>query len=62
MRKRVGEARAHQYERQGDGVTNAELTGKKLYRFVELDGGGITVLGQAMTELGLSARAYDKVR
>ena len=61
IRERVRSARAVQRERQGSRI-NAELSGKMLDRRAALDAQGTLVLGQAMTELGLSARAYDKIR
>lgn len=61
IRQRVHEARVIQHQRQGP-KTNSELSGKMLDQFAALDEQAQTVLGQAMTELGLSARAYDKVR
>jgi magnesium chelatase family protein len=62
IRGRVLEARRIQYSRQGEGCSNAELSGKQLDRFAVLDEPAKSLLGQAMTELGLSARAYDKIR
>jgi magnesium chelatase family protein len=62
IRRQVLAARAIQDRRNGRGVTNAELSGKQLDRAAELDELGRTMLSQAMTEMGLSARAYDKVR
>ena len=62
IRQRVLEARRRQYRRQGSDRPNAELTGKLLDRYAALDDASQTVLGQAMSELGLSARAYDKIR
>ena len=47
--------------RQGD-TPNARLRGKDLDRLVELRPAARTLLEQALTQLGLSARAYDKVR
>ena len=38
------------------------LSGRELDSHAPLDDAGKDVLKQAMTELGLSARAYDKVR
>lgn len=61
IRGQVLAARELQRARQGD-VPNAELGGRMLDRFARLDEGGAVLLGQAMTELGLSARAYDKIR
>ena len=37
-------------------------TDKKLGKFVQLSDAALLVMKQAMQELGLSARAYDKVR
>ena len=62
MRRRVAEARGRQLHRQGPGLANAELTGRALDRHGALDDHAATVLGQAMSELGLSARAYDRIR
>ncbi len=61
LRARVIEARRRQEGRQG-AVVNARLRGKDLDKLAPLDEECMTVLGQAMNELGLSARAYDKVR
>ncbi len=62
IRRQVEAARAIQYQRQGRGCTNAELSGRRLDEIVAIDPAARTLLGQAMTELGLSARAYDKIR
>jgi magnesium chelatase family protein len=62
IRDRVQRARAIQDQRNGLAVTNAELGGKQLDRVADLDDQGRAMLSQAMTELGLSARAYDKLR
>lgn len=61
MRERVLAARERQHARQGP-TLNAKLRGKDLDRLAAIDDAARAVLGQAMTELGLSARAYDKVR
>lgn len=61
IRHRVLEAREVQHQRQGN-KTNAELSGKMLDKFAAMDDQAQMMLGQAMTEMGLSARAYDKVR
>lgn len=61
MREQVAKARAAQASRQGL-ATNARLGGKQLDEFARMDEPAKAVLGQAITELGLSARAYDKVR
>jgi len=61
MRRSVLEARVAQRNRQGQ-PTNAELSGKQLDRHAALSETAIVLLGEAMKELGLSARAYDKIR
>lgn len=60
MRSQVLAARQVQLKRQSK--VNAELSGKQLDRFAVIDNQGQEMLGQAMRELGLSARAYDKIR
>ncbi|MEM7624783.1 MAG: YifB family Mg chelatase-like AAA ATPase [Planctomycetota bacterium] len=63
LRKRVVAARRRQAERNGGPLrTNRVLSGRELDRHVQLDGPAQELLRQAMTHLGLSARAYDKVR
>jgi len=62
MREQAARAWARQRARQGVGIPNARLSGKQLDQFANMDSGAQAFLGQAMTELGLSARAYDKVR
>ena len=42
-------------------VTNATMSSRQVRRYCKLDQAGETILKQAMTELGLSARAHDKV-
>ena len=63
IRERVMAARDCQRSRF-DGLptmTNGRMTGKMLRKWCQLDDTGESVLRQAMTELGLSARAHDKV-
>jgi magnesium chelatase family protein len=62
IRAQVLEARRRQSERQGPATPNAELCGRQLDRFARLDQAGSLLLSQAMTELCLSARAYDRIR
>ncbi len=63
MRKTVLQARRRQLARFGDAsMTNARMKGKQLNEHASLAGGALLILKQAMEELGLSARAYDKVR
>ena len=42
-------------------TTNATMTTRQVRRYCKLDAAGEVLLKQAMTELGLSARAHDKV-
>lgn len=62
MRNQVAAARARQIERQGPTTPNARLSGKQLDRFAPMDAAAESLLGAAISELGLSARAYDKIR
>ncbi len=61
MREMVAKARARSTKRQGE-IPNARLRGRELDVIMALDDGAKTLLEQAMTQLGLSARAYDKIR
>ena len=63
MRRQVVSARQRQLARFGDpAMTNARMDSKKLGKHVALSDSALLVMKQAMSELGLSARAYDKVR
>ncbi|MBX9737229.1 MAG: YifB family Mg chelatase-like AAA ATPase, partial [Phycisphaerales bacterium] len=62
MRQFVLEARQRQSARQGPTTPNARLSGKQLDKWAPLTENARTILEQAMTELKLSARAYDKIR
>jgi len=63
MREQVVRARETQRVRYGDGSTllNARLAGRRLKQWCQLDEAGESTLRQAISELGLSARAHDKV-
>ena len=63
IRADVVAARQVQAERFGDGAltTNATMTHKQLERYCKLDRRSELLLKEAMTELGLSARAHDKI-
>jgi magnesium chelatase family protein len=63
MREQVLAARVRQRHRfDGNPITvNGRMSGKLLRKFCKLDDAGESVLRQAMTELGLSARAHDKI-
>ncbi|HEY8667992.1 MAG TPA: YifB family Mg chelatase-like AAA ATPase [Tepidisphaeraceae bacterium] len=62
MRKQVDRARGLQAKRYGGTVTNARLDSRMLKAHCELSDSCLLLMKQAMDELGLSARAYDKVR
>ncbi|MBL8765014.1 MAG: YifB family Mg chelatase-like AAA ATPase [Phycisphaerae bacterium] len=62
IRARVLQARAVQIARQGPVTPNARLSGRQLDELAPLGDDARALLGQAMSELGLSARAYDKIR
>jgi magnesium chelatase family protein len=64
VRARVVAARERQARRfASDRVrTNAELTPARMARFCDMDGDGVRLLNAAASRLGLSARAYDRVR
>jgi magnesium chelatase family protein len=62
MREQVRRASQRQAARNGAGRPNAALSGRALDELAALQGDAHEVLRQAIGELGLSARAYDKVR
>lgn len=62
MREQVLAARERQNARQGATTPNSRLSGRQLDKLAPMTDEARAILGQAMTELGLSARAYDKVR
>jgi magnesium chelatase family protein len=62
MRQRVLAARQIQQKRFGNSTLNAHMNSKSLKSVCELSEGCLILMKQAMNELGLSARAYDKVR
>ena len=62
MRADVARVRDAQRKRFGDDTTNASMDAKQLRTHGELSDAGLLLMKQAMDELGLSARAYDKVR
>jgi magnesium chelatase family protein len=63
IRVRVMEARQRQTERyRSNGIyTNAQLKPRHLKQYCALDGAGRELLEQAMTQLGLSARAHGRI-
>ncbi|MCC6580388.1 MAG: YifB family Mg chelatase-like AAA ATPase [Phycisphaeraceae bacterium] len=63
LRAQVLACRKVQTQRNGGPLKpNSALTGRELDRLAPLDAASQELLRQAMSELGLSARAYDKVR
>jgi magnesium chelatase family protein len=62
MREQVLRARAAQTQRFGDTTTNARMDSRQLKQFCDLSDSCLLMMKQAMDEMGLSARAYDKVR
>lgn len=62
MREQVIAARRRQAARNnGSSVCNGRMSSRDLRKWCKLDDSGELILRQAMTELGLSARAHDKV-
>ncbi|MEY3025332.1 MAG: hypothetical protein RLZZ238_229 [Planctomycetota bacterium] len=62
LRTRVLEARGRMEARQGRAKPNARLSGRELDRICPLEGPAQRLLESAMRDLGLSARAYDRIR
>jgi magnesium chelatase family protein len=62
IREDVERCRAAQIARQGATTPNSRLSGRQLDQWAPMSDAARTLLGQALTELGLSARAYDKIR
>ena len=62
IREEVLRARDRQAARFGHRrLTNARMSHRQVKKFCALDGAGESLLKQAMQEMGLSARAHDKV-
>lgn len=63
LRTGVMTARRIQSRRFGDGrvMTNAHMSHQQIEKFCKLDSAGEMMLKQAVVELGLSARAHDKI-
>ncbi len=62
MRDLAAGARERQIARQGPGTPNSRLSGRQLDALAPMEDACREVLRHAMTELKLSARAYDKIR
>jgi len=63
MREQVVEARKIQSTRFKDSTTrhNAQMSHRQIRSFCQLDDAGSNLLRATMSELGLSARAHDKI-
>jgi magnesium chelatase family protein len=63
MREQVNRARAAQRRRFGEGTyrLNSRMTSRQLRKFCPLDEECRNLLKTAMDELGLSARAHDRI-
>jgi magnesium chelatase family protein len=63
LREQVRRALAIQREHFGPGstTTNGRMSSRQLRKYAPIDAEGKRVLRQAVSELGLSARAHDKV-
>jgi magnesium chelatase family protein len=63
MRAQVAAARQRQRQRYHDerDLYNSKLKSKLLRQFCQLDATGIELMRSSVNELGLSARAHDKV-
>ena len=61
LRKQVISARDHQRTRFSADRTNARMSPREVRKFCKLDEQGEALLKQASQELGLSARAHDKI-
>ncbi len=57
----AGSLRSPNYKLRTSTTTNASMSTRQLRRYCKLDDASEGLLKQAMTELGLSARAHDKV-
>ncbi len=62
MRERVAKARKIQQQRFNDDTTNGRMDSRQLKTHADLSDNCLLLMKQAMDELGLSARAFDKVR
>ena len=63
IRERVVRARGRQRERlQGEGIfSNAQMSPRLIRKYCRIDAESEQMLERAMTRLGLSARAYDRI-
>ena len=63
MREEVKGSRKMQTKRFGNSAIrhNAQMTSRQVRQFCRLDDEGVTLLKDSLTELGLSARAHDRI-
>ena len=64
IRERVNQARARQRQRFAGTAglyCNAQMNAREIKRFCRLDSASADLLGQSITRLGLSARAYHRI-
>jgi magnesium chelatase family protein len=64
IRARVISARERQakrFKKRSGLFSNADMQSKEIHQFCTLDSDGEVLLKMAMTKLGLSARAYDRI-
>jgi magnesium chelatase family protein len=61
MVARARDAQRHRFNGQADTTTNASMSPRQVREHCTLDGPGEALLKQALTEMGLSARAHDKI-
>ena len=64
IRQRVNQARSRQRQRfasAGAIYCNAQMSAKEVKKFCRLDPASADLLGQSITRLGLSARAYHRI-
>ena len=66
IRARVSRARRKQHERfsesRSDLYSNSQMTNREIESFAPLDSASMNVLHQAIERMGLSARAYHRIR
>ena len=66
VRSRVSAARKRQHERfadiRSDLYSNSQMSNREVERFAPLDASSMNVLHQAIERMGLSARAYHRIR
>lgn len=61
VRQRVNKARGIQYKRNGQDISNGNMSSKDIQKYIVLDDETKKILELAFNKLGLSARAYYRV-